>query len=233
MTPHSRFVAGNLAAVALTGGALLWLSRDGSIDFAVARLFFDPAAGNFPLKDGALLAQAGHTALRWLVISIWLGAVALLAASWRIAALRAWRARLVYFSATVAVCTLLVSLVKMASAHSCPWDLAMFGGQAHWFPLLGAPEAASGPGRCWPGAHSASGFSLVAGYFAFRDGHRAAAWTALGVALALGTLMGLVQVARGAHFLTHNLWSLWIAWLCCLAGYVAWRKTGGNNELAA
>jgi membrane-associated PAP2 superfamily phosphatase len=34
--------------------------------------------------------------------------------------------------------------------------------------------------------------------------------------------MSLVQVARGAHLLTHNLWSLWLAWLCCCVGYWLW-----------
>ena len=231
MTPHPRFMVANLAAVALTGGALLWVSRNGSIDFAVARLFFDPMAGKFPLKDMPLLAQVGHTGLRWLVISIWLGSVALLAASWTFAALRRWRGRLIYFAATVAACVLVVALLKTASAHSCPWDLAMFGGQAHWFPLLGSPEAASGPGRCWPGAHAAGGFSLLAGYFALRDGHRTSARCVLAATLGLGTIMALVQMARGAHFLTHNLWSFWLAWLCCLASYLLWRCVGAARSI--
>ena len=32
-----------------------------------------------------------------------------------------------------------------------------------------------------------------------------------------GMLMGLGQMVRGAHFLSHNLWSGWLVWLaCCL-----------------
>jgi membrane-associated PAP2 superfamily phosphatase len=221
---ESLFLSFNLAALAVTGAALVWLSRHPGIDFALAGYFYDPALGRFPLKDAPLLAQAGHTGLRWLAISVWLAAVVLAAASWKAAALRGWRGPLLYFTLAAAATTLAVGLLKYTSGHSCPWDLVPFGGQAHWFPLLGTPEGAPGPGRCWPGAHAAGGFALLAGYFALRDAHRAAARGALGAALALGALMSLTQVARGAHFLTHNLWSLWLAWLCCLAGYCAWRR---------
>jgi len=226
------FPAANLAMLALAGAGLLWLSRHPGLDFALAGYFFDPVLGRFPLKDAPLLAQAGHTGLRWLVLAVWSCAVVFAAVSWRLPAWREWRPRLTYFALAVAATTLAASLLKTMSAHSCPWDLAVFGGQAHWFPLLGTPDGAPGPGRCWPGAHAAGGFALLAGYFALRDGHRTAAWTALGSALALGALMSLVQVARGAHLLTHNLWSLWLAWLCCFAGYLAWRGAGPNGASA-
>lgn len=35
--------------------------------------------------------------------------------------------------------------------------------------------------------------------------------------LALGTVMGAVQMMRGAHFLSHNLWTLWVVWAACFA----------------
>jgi membrane-associated PAP2 superfamily phosphatase len=48
---------------------------------------------------------------------------------------------------------------------------------------------------------------------------------ALGIAFLLGTGFGLVQLARGAHFLSHVLWAAWVVWavnialltLCCWA----------------
>lgn len=222
----ARFLAAHLIAFALAGALFLWLSRNPALDFELAEIFFDPALGRFPLKDAPLLAVAGHTGLRWLVIAIWLSAVVLAAASWKVAALRHWRGPLLFFSIAVAATSLSASLLRAASAHSCPWDLYAFGGAANWFPLLDAPGAAPGPGRCWPSGHASGGFALLAGYFALRDGNQALARIALGVALGLGVLMSLVQMARGAHFLTHNLWSLWIAWLCCFAGYLVWCRAG-------
>jgi membrane-associated PAP2 superfamily phosphatase len=185
-------------------------------------------AGVFPLKEVPLFALGGHTGLKWLVLSIWLFCV--------IAAvlMRKWRPSLVFFCITVALTALVVALFKMNSAHSCPWDLSEFGGAAGWFPLFDSPAPPAGPGNCWPGGHAAGGFSLVAGYFAFRGSHRSAARIALAAALVLGALMSYVQIARGAHFLSHNLWSLWVAWFCSLVSFLIWRMLrvpSGNDSV--
>ena len=37
-------------------------------------------------------------------------------------------------------------------------------------------------------------------------------WRCLGGALLLGVLFGVTQQLRGAHFLSHDLWSLIICW---------------------
>lgn len=212
-----QFAAINLFLLAITGFLLIWLSRGGVPDFAVSRFFFDPVAGIFPMKDAPLFTLGGHAGLKWLVLCIWASGV--VAAVF----MREWRSPLVFFCATVVLTTLIVALLKMTSAHSCPWDLRGFGGTADWFPLFGQPVS-PGPGRCWPGGHAAGGFSLLAGYFAFRGSHRMIARIALVVALGLGTLMSFVQIVRGAHFLSHNLWSFWICWFCSLAGFMVWRR---------
>ena len=33
--------------------------------------------------------------------------------------------------------------------------------------------------------------------------------------LVMGAVMSAVQMARGAHFLSHNLWSVWLVWATC------------------
>jgi len=220
----AQFAAINLSLLAVTGILLVWLSRDGAIDFAVSRFFLDPVAGTFPLRDAPLWASGGHTGLKWLVLSVWLfaGGAAVFT--------RQWRSPLVLFCITVALTTLIVALLKMASAHSCPWDLRGFGGVIDWFPLFDPPASPAGPGHCWPGGHAAGGFSLLAGYFAFRGHHRMVARIALGVALGLGALMSYVQIVRGAHFLSHNLWSLWIGWFCSLGCYLIWPVSAPNGS---
>jgi len=47
------------------------------------------------------------------------------------------------------------------------------------------------------------------------------------VALVLSFGMGWVQQMRGAHFLSHTLWSLWLSWATVLvlhAATGAWRE---------
>ncbi|MCC7486525.1 MAG: phosphatase PAP2 family protein [Burkholderiales bacterium] len=215
-----RFVATSALALAVTGLCLAWLARDGTIDFSVAGYFATPSG--FPLQNAATLSRLGHTGLRWVALAIWLSALVAAAAGWRAPAWRRWRGPLAYFCLAAAATTGLVALLRSASAHSCPWDLEGFGGAAAWFPLFDAPGAAPGPGHCWPSGHAAGGYALLAGYFALRDHNRACARAALALALALGLAMSAVQVARGAHFVSHTLWSLWFAWLCSFFAYVAW-----------
>jgi membrane-associated PAP2 superfamily phosphatase len=216
-----RFAAINLLLLVFTGFCLTWLSRDGALDLAATRILFDPVAGVFPFRDTPLFAVAGHTGLKWLVLFFWF------AAAVSAVFIRQWRSPLVFFCIAVAVTTAVAALLKMASAHSCPWDLRDFGGTADWFPLFDGPTSLPGPGHCWPGGHAAGGFSLMAGYFVFRGSHPVVARIVLAVALGLGALMSYVQMARGAHFLSHNLWSLWIAWFCSLAVFLMWRMFSG------
>lgn len=219
----ARFAAKNLLLLAAAGLFLVLFSRDGAADFAISRIFFDLSTGTFPLKEMPVFAVGGHTGLKWLALCIWLSSAVFAVTSIWTASLREWRSPLVFFCVTVALTTLFVALLKMTSAHSCPWDLQDFGGMANWFPLFDSPAVDTGPGRCWPSGHSAGGFSLIAGYFAFRRNHRAIARIALVFALSLGALMSFVQMARGAHFLSHCLWSLWIAWFCSLVSFLIWR----------
>jgi membrane-associated PAP2 superfamily phosphatase len=61
------------------------------------------------------------------------------------------------------------------------------------------------------------GFALFGLYFALRRGRPAAARAALVAAWVIGLAAGAVQIARGAHFASHVLWSAWVAWAVTLA----------------
>jgi membrane-associated PAP2 superfamily phosphatase len=51
------------------------------------------------------------------------------------------------------------------------------------------------------------------------------ALTGLAIGIGVGSLFSFAQQARGAHFLSHDLWSAFIAWGICLALYrYAWRE---------
>jgi membrane-associated PAP2 superfamily phosphatase len=110
-----------------------------------------------------------------------------------------------------------VSLFKRASFTSCPWDLAEFGGVAryvsHW--ALGLRD--EGPGHCFPAGHASAAFAYVAGWFALRRGAPGIARVWLPMALGLGLLLGVAQQARGAHYMSHTLWTAWICWAVGLA----------------
>lgn len=111
----------------------------------------------------------------------------------------------------------LTTLVKRWSHTSCPWDLAEFGGVARYVSHWAWGMRDGGPGHCFPAGHASAAFGFVAGWCVLRRAapRRATAW--LLAALALGVLLGLAQQQRGAHYLSHTLWTAWICWSLGLA----------------
>ncbi len=204
-------------AVALAASAIaLTLSLgDGRLDLTIARWFFDDARRIFPLTNQWLLKTVLHDAAR---TTSAVGALALLGitlTSWlnpQMKAVRPHREALLFSSIATLAAAALVGALKHFSSHACPWDLAMFGGSAPYHPLLGAAVAGSGVGGCFPAAHPLAGYAWLAVGFALYPIARHRTRQAWALAFALGTLFGAVQIARGAHFLSHVLWSAWIVW---------------------
>lgn len=200
-----RWLALQAAGLALAALAILLLARSG-LDFAISALAYSPQARAFPLKDAWAFAVLGHSALEYFAVAVWLALLAVAAAAPR------WRAVALHAFLAMALAAFAVAGLRELSAHSCPWDLAEFGGAAQWYPVFGEKPAGPGPGRCLPAAHASTGFALLGLHFALRDARPRLARWALVLALLLGLAAGAVQVARGAHFVTHVLWT---AWICC------------------
>jgi membrane-associated PAP2 superfamily phosphatase len=120
----------------------------------------------------------------------------------------------VWLVLTTLACAAVVLILKRFSHSSCPWDFIEFGGKAaqvvsHW--KLNVYD--NGPGRCFPSGHASTGFSFLAAWFVLRPNSRQRAWIWICAVLALGGLFGLVQVARGAHFVSHALWTAMVCWV--------------------
>lgn len=121
---------------------------------------------------------------------------------------------------TVVLSLLLIQALKRRSATSCPWDLHMFGGLApyvsHW--TWGMLDG--GPGRCFPAGHPSAALAYLA-VPAFLGQH-SPVWRrrALIIVLCMGCLLGLTQVMRGAHFVSHVLWTAW--WCSVVSGVGLW-----------
>lgn len=207
-TSLRRDLAWLLAAFSALG---LWDASD--LDLAVSRRFAD--GSGFSLRDDWFLAGVLHANAKWLATAI---CVALVVNVWRPLPFardcpRSLRAR--WLIATLG-CLALIPLLKMRSLTSCPWSLAEFGGTArhvsHW--AFGGSDG--GPGRCFPAGHASAAFCFLAGYFALRDRAPRTARTWLGATLAAGVLLGAVQTLRGAHYVSHSLWTAWLCWALTL-----------------
>jgi membrane-associated PAP2 superfamily phosphatase len=189
--------------------ALLVLWDVSGWDLPLARMAGSPIG--FPLRSHWFLVQVLHEGAK--VLS-WVMVIALLAGIWwPLGFMRALAKReRVQFAASVLVSVIAVSLVKFASHTSCPWDLQVFGGVArhvsHW--MWATPDG--GPGGCFPAGHASAAFAYLGGYFACRRTQPSVARAWLVGALAAGLVLGVSQQLRGAHYMSHTLWTAWICW---------------------
>ncbi len=194
---------------------MLLLAWDASgLDLGMARLF--GSATGFSYESHWLWRGVLHEPMRNLG---WLLELTLLAGIFRPfgALKRLTVERRLQLALTPLLALVAVAGIKLHSLTSCPWDLREFGGVAtyasHW--ALGLVDG--GHGGCFPAGHASAGFAFVAGFFVFRHTmpRQATRWL-LGALLA-GLMLGVAQQVRGAHFMSHTLWTAWLCWSCAAA----------------
>ncbi|MYN05571.1 phosphatase PAP2 family protein [Pseudoduganella sp. DS3] len=212
------------AALALAASAtlILWLGQCTDIDLRLADMVYDRARSAFPLREAWFAEQFNHVILKAVLACMACGTVLLaLRDAWRPylhwAPERRLGMRVLAMSALGV--PLATSLLKQASSSHCPWDLERYGGTAPYIRLFEWMPSAVPPGHCLPGGHASSALWLV-GLAAFWWPRQPRTAIATGGAMLLfGVGVGWVQQLRGAHFLTHTLWSAWIACAITIANY--------------
>jgi membrane-associated PAP2 superfamily phosphatase len=128
-----------------------------------------------------------------------------------------WLAVLVM--ATVPV---LAGVGKKYTNTFCPSEIRRYGGEVAYvklcepYPVEDRPRSRGG---CFPAGHASGGFALL-GFLAVRPTRR---WRSAVVALALGLgwWMGTYQMLKGAHYLSHTITTMLVAWIVVLF----WRRT--------
>lgn len=224
--PQSRGRRDALILVVTLALVLAWDFT--GFDIALTRHFGGPEG--FPWREHWLTKTVLHDAVRvfgWVALAV--------------VAVNVWRPwswsralsmseRLTWLLSTLA-CLLAVSWLKHHSQTSCPWSLAEFGAagdavyRSHW--AFGQRDG--GEGGCFPSGHASVGFALLPAWFALRARAPRAARLWLWGALLLGCVSGWTQLMRGAHHLSHSLWTAWICLLVAtLAHHAArrWRPHG-------
>lgn len=223
-------VAGALACSAILL-ALLALLADW--DLVLADAAFDARTNAFPLRHAWLTEIFNHVILKRLFTMLALGF--LMASLWDLIVPRPWSAlrrcqcRIVALSAVMVPA--IISILKQMSNTHCPWDLLRYGGTAPYVRLFETMPAGVDPGQCMPAGHASSALWMmsIAIFFAPRRLLHAAA--VLASLLAIGVGVGWMQQLRGAHFLTHTLWSAWIALAtiaCIVVGIDRWPVRQGT-----
>lgn len=202
------------AVLVLSAAILIWLGQATEVDLDIARLSYDAASARFPLRDAWFAKQFFHVYMKIFVVT---AAVVCFACAfidfWRPE--KYWTRETGWRMRAVALCAILVpgtiSLLKQTSRLHCPWDIAMFGGVEPYFRLLDLVPPGASPGRCFPAGHASGGLWLASLMMFWLPRKPRVAWPVGSTLFCVGFAMGIAQQMRGAHFMTHTLWSAWIA----------------------
>lgn len=117
----------------------------------------------------------------------------------------------------IATVPALAGLGKKYTNIFCPSEIRRYGGDVAYAKLCEPHPADDRPGRrggCFPAGHASGGFALL-GLFAVRASRR---WRrgVVALALGLGWWMGGYQMLKGAHYLSHTLTTMIVAWIVVL-----------------
>ena len=214
-----------VAAWTLASFALLLMWDASGLDMQLARAAAHGAV--FPLRDDWLVSTVLHDGMRYLAWA---------AAAWLLVGVafptgilsRITRGARVQWLVSLLVAVAAINLLKQGSHTSCPWDLVEFGGVgthvSHW--AWGTADG--GPGRCFPAGHASAGFGFLGGFFVLYPASRRLAFACLGLALGAGLVLGVAQQLRGAHFMSHTLWTGWACWvtgwIVDTVAHIRWRN---------
>jgi len=198
--------------------ALMLCVDPSPLDLAIAHMMYSPQTG-FIGDHSFFLEDVLHDYAKQLIIVCGLLTIAALITCQFRPKLKHWRRPLSYLVLAVALSTSVITPLKALTNVPCPWSITEFGGSQTHTPLLSSRADNDKPGRCWPGGHASTGFSWLALFFVWRDRRPRAAKAALIGVLAVGTIFSVGRMLQGAHFLSHNIWTLLICWLISLSTY--------------
>jgi membrane-associated PAP2 superfamily phosphatase len=191
-----------------------------ALDVSISQWFGN--AQGFALRDHWFWQRVMHDAVRW---PAW-GLLAILA----FFSLRAKAIELKHDArwalAGTLIAVMAVQWLKRSSHTSCPWDLQMFGGAASYVSHWAWRMSDGGPGRCFPAGHASVAFGFLPAWAALHSHFRRPLWM-LAVVMLAGLVLGFVQVARGAHFVSHVLWS---GWVCAAVAWLMDALRKNNND---
>jgi membrane-associated PAP2 superfamily phosphatase len=217
-----RFWCWHLGLPLFLAAFLLLVYPATGLDTSLIAPYFDSASRSFPLDQHWFFENIMHTGLKNCMVAVAIGVLLAWLAGFKIKAFAPQQQLYLWTFVGMILATSMVSLLKHNSIHGCPSSLIEYGGTLPYLKLFASLPDGVAMGKCFPGGHASGGFALMAFYFAFRDSQPKLANCMLALGLLLGFAMGWTQMMRGAHFLSHNLWTAWVVWMLLLAQYLVW-----------
>ena len=207
------------------------ISEYSGLDVFLAGRFYDATNNTWPYKSWWLTSTVLHKGGRDLVVTIGVVVFLVLIISFFVKKLSRYRKGVAYLLVASLAGPLLVSIGKNCTHIYTPWALGMFGGTHPYIRLFDPVPAGAAVGHAFPAGHSSGGFALFSLFFLALEYRPSIKYIGLAVPLVLGFTFGIAQQARGAHFLSHDLFSLAICWYAALVTYFFFFKKDSVSDL--
>ncbi len=205
---------------------LVFFPIGGKIDLYFIQPWVDQS-GHFFNRYNAFLTFWNHRILKYIMIAVYASFLVLWLLSFKIDRLKPNRVIYAYMFGVSILSTALVGIIKSQSRHDCPWNMVETSSSGLVW------DFSATQGHCFPGGHASAGFALMTGYFVYRLSQPKRAYFFLFAGLVFGFAMGWGQMMRGAHFLSHNLWTGWYVFaLNAVFFAVFYRKLLAHAQLA-
>ena len=203
----------------------IWLEFSG-VDLWLGDAIYHWSGDSWRWRDAWVTATLVHEYGRTLVAGLVLVLLLLILASWQVAVLSPFRSGLCYVLVSALLAGLVVNIGKRLTHVDCPWDLLRYGGTADYVRNFMSHADTGGVGGCFPAGHASAGYGWFGLYYFVRQFWPRWRSAALAGVLLLGLVFGIGQQLRGAHFLSHDVWTLGICWLVATTLALVWFRPG-------
>lgn len=206
----------------VVAGVCLYTLEHSSLDLWLADKWYVLEGHQWAWKRSWVSYHLIHHYGKLVIVSFGVLLLLLIVLSYFRKALRLWRIPMIYLLTTMAAVPGAIVVLKNLNTAACPWDLSRYGGSLPYLHPLDNQFGLVDTGHCFPAGHASGGFILLAIYFAGLMFVKRPAWLLL-PGFVVGTVFALGQQSRGAHFLSHDIWTLSICWFGSLGLFLLFR----------
>lgn len=184
----------------------LWMQQNYTIDLYFQKFFYSNSEGWITDGFSSNLKAVLYSGTKYAIIGATLVLVYFSLRSERPSKVK----RICSFIFCMAFIPAFISFLKSTTEIHCPNDLIIFNGKVPFRSIFDFESyrlflGKYGEGNCFPGGHASGGFAFMSSFFVLPDRYKQ---KAIVVGFLLGSFMGLYQMMKGAHFLSHNLFTI-------------------------
>lgn len=186
------------------------------LDLWFADRLFELEGHAWTLKSNWLTYNVIHQDGKRAMEALGLAAFLFALASWKFGPLKPYRKSLIYLFSALVLIPSAIALLKHFSEVPCPWNLKHYGAARIYAHSLSYSLGTGHGGHCFPSGHASAAYALLALYFAAYPHVARKKWLFLIPGVLLGITFGLAQQLRGAHFMSHDIWTAFLSWFISL-----------------